>query len=243
MNRYRNVLVGPGTPFAIGEAFKEIRTNMLYTVRDVKCPVYAVTSALAHAGKSVLIANIAASFAELGKRVLLIDGDLRSPAQHKIFCLDRSHGLSEIAAGICEDYASVICQTSVAGLDLLPSGHIPPNPSELLGSLSFERLIRYAQENYDAVFIDFPPAGVVVDALIPAELITGYAVVVRSGIDDRRAVNDVLSSLDGVGAKVLGFILNDVDPKVGGYGREKAKYKYRYRYNYAYTHPQEPAEK
>jgi Mrp family chromosome partitioning ATPase len=93
-------------------------------------------------------------------------------------------------------------------------------------------------EKYDAIFVDFPPVGVVVDALIPAQLITGYAVVVRSGLDDRRAVGEVLSSLNGVGARVLGFILNDVDPKLGGYGRgDRSKYKYRYRYNYSYTHP------
>lgn len=238
MNRYKNVLVNPSTPFAIGEAFKEIRTNMLYTARDVKCPVYAVTSAYAHAGKSVLIANLAASFAELGKRVLLIDADLRNPAQHKIFALDRSLGVSEIAAGIAEDSAAAILHTQVERLDVIPAGHIPPNPTELLSAAAFASLITSMQEQYDAIFVDFPPVGVVVDALIPASLITGYAVVVRSGLDDRRAVGEVLSSLSGVGARVLGFILNDVDPKLGGYGRgERSKYKYRYRYNYSYTHP------
>ena len=92
------------------------------------------------------------------------------------------------------------------------------------------------QEKYDAIFIDFPPAGVVVDALIPADLVTGYAIVVRSGLSDRRAIGNILSSLKGVGAKVLGFILNDADLKEGSYGRG-GKYKYRYKYNYTYTHP------
>lgn len=239
MNSYKNVLVGPDTPFAIGEAFKEIRTNMLYTARGVKCPVYAVTSAFAHAGKSVLIANLAASFAELGKRVLLVDADLRNPAQHKIFGIDRSQGVSEIAAGMIENPTDAICTTGIERLDLVPSGHIPPNPSELLATASFEAFIEKTKETYDAIFVDFPPAGVVVDALIPAHMVTGYAVVVRSGLDVRRAVGEVLDSLRGVGAKVLGFILNDVDPKIGSYGRgDKSKYKYRYRYNYAYTHPQ-----
>lgn len=238
MNPYKNVLVTPSTPFAIGEAFKEIRTNMLYTARDVKCPVYAVTSAFAHAGKSVLIANLAASFAELGKRILLIDADLRNPAQHKIFSLDRSLGVSEIAAGIIEDSANAILHTQVERLDVVPAGHIPPNPTELLSTAAFTDFVTAMQEQYDAIFIDFPPVGVVVDALIPSSLITGYAVVVRSGLDDRRAVADVLSSLSGVGARVLGFILNDVDPKHGGYGRsERTRNRYRYRYNYSYTHP------
>ena len=238
MNSYKNVLVGPDTPFAIGEAFKEIRTNMLYTARGVECPVYAVTSAFAHAGKSVLIANLAASFAELGKRVLLVDADLRNPAQHKIFGIDRSHGVSEIAAGILTDVGAAVCTTCVERLDLVPSGHIPPNPSELLASPKFESFIEEMKSSYDAIFIDFPPVGVVVDALIPAHFVTGYAVVVRSGLDERRALSEMLESLQGVGAKVLGFILNDIDPKIGSYGRgDRSKYKYRYKYNYAYTHP------
>ena len=239
---YKNMLVGPNTPFAIGEAFKEIRTNMLYTARDVKCPVYAITSAFAHAGKSVLIANIAASFAELGKRALLIDADMHNPAQHKIFRTGRTGGLSEIAAGIVTEYDAAILATGTPGFDLLPAGHIPPNPSELLSSVNFEKLILAMQEKYDAIFLDFPPVGVVVDALIPTSLITGYVLAVRSRMDDRRAVGEALASLSGVGAKVLGFILNDVDPKVGGYGRDKGKYKYRYKYNYAYTHPKEKKE-
>ena len=238
MSEYKARLVDSTTPFAIGEAFKEIRTNMLYTARDVKCPVYAVTSALSHEGKSVVIANLAASFAGLGKRVLLLDADLRNPALHKIFDIDRSVGVSEIAAGICEDPEEAVIATSVEGLDLIPAGHIPPNPSELLSSLRFSAFVQQMQTKYDAVFIDFPPVGVVVDALIPAALVTGYAVVVRSGVADRRMVSDVLSSLKGVGANVLGFILNAIDPKEGGYGKGiGSKYRYRYKYNYSYTHP------
>lgn len=227
MNQYKNVLTTPKTPFAIVEAYKEIRTNMLYTARGIKCPIYAVTSAFAHAGKSVTVANLASSFADLGKQVLLIDADLRNPVQDKIFSLDRSTGVSEIAAGICEEYESAIVKTHIEGLGLVPAGHIPPNPSELLATSHFEAFLRAAQERYDAIFIDFPPAGVVVDALIPAHLITGYAVVVRSGLDDRRAVSSLLSSLSGVGAKVIGFIMNGVDPKLGGvYERGRAMYKY-----------------
>lgn len=228
MSRYKNVLAGPGTPFAIVEAYKEIRTNMLYTARGLKCPIYALTSAYAHAGKSVTVANLASSFAELGKRVLLVDADLRNPVQDRIFSLDRSVGVSEIAAGLCEGLESVVVKTHIEGLDLAPAGHIPPNPSELLAGARFEAFLREAQEIYDAIFIDFPPAGVVVDALIPAQLITGYAIVVRSGMDDRRAVSSLLSSLSGVGAKVIGFILNGVDPKIGRmYEGSRAAYKYR----------------
>lgn len=233
MNQYKNVLTNSKTPFAIVEAYKEIRTNMLYTARGIKCPIYAVTSAFAHAGKSVTVANLASSFADLGKHVLLIDADLRNPVQDKIFSLDRSIGVSEIAAGICEEYEGAVVKTHIEGLDLIPAGHIPPNPSELLATSHFEAFLRAAQEHYDAIFIDFPPAGVVVDALMPAHLITGYAVVVRSGLDDRRAVSSLLSSLSGVGAKVIGFIMNGVDPKLGGVC-ERGRAMYKYYNHYAY---------
>lgn len=238
MNEYKSMLVGPTSPFALSEAFKEIRTNMLYTARGIRCPIYAVTSDFAHAGKTVISANLAASFAGLGKRVLLIDADLRNPAQHKVFGVERSPGLSEVAAGLCTDYEAVIVPTGVEGLDLVPAGHIPPNPTELLSSSAFETFIHTMQEKYDVLFLDFPPSCVVVDALIPASMITGYAFVVRTGLSDRRAVSDALSALSGVGAKVLGVILNGVDPKEGGYGNNsRSKYKYRYKYNYAYHSP------
>ena len=233
MNRYKNALTTEKTPFAIVEAYKEIRTNMLYTARSVKCPIYAITSAFAHAGKSVTTANLASSFSDLGKRVLIVDADLRNPVQDKIFSVDRSVGVSEIAAGICEDYTAAVIKTHIAGLDLIPAGHIPPNPSELLANANFERFLRAAQEQYDAIFIDFPPAGVVVDPLIPANLVTGYAVVVRSGLDDRRAIASLLSSLNGVGAKVIGFIMNGVDSKVGrAYDGGRSLYKYYNHYAY-----------
>lgn len=240
MNQYSRMLTNPDTPFAITESFKEIRTNMLYTARDVACPIYAVTSCFAHAGKSIVIANLARSFSELGKRVLLIDCDLRSPVQHKAFQKDRSFGVSELAAGISNDIDKAILHTAYDRLDLLPSGHIPPNPAELLASENFANLLKAVQERYDSIFIDFPPAGVVVDALVPANLITGYVLIVRSGADVRKGVSSLVSSLNSVGAKILGFVLNDTNPKLSSYyGKgDRYKYKKRYRsYSYAYTHP------
>ena len=185
MKEYTKMLIGNDTPFGISEAFKEIRTNMLYTARGLKCPIYAVTSAFAHEGKSLIVANLALSFAKLGKHVLLLDADLRSPSLHKFFATDRSFGISEVAAGMCDNWEKVIQKTDDEGLDFVPAGHIPPNPSELLSSAHFTEFVLAMQEKYDAIFIDFPPVGVVVDALIPAAIVTGYTIVVRSGVSDR----------------------------------------------------------
>ncbi len=238
---YQKVLLDAQTPFAIAEAFKEIRTNMLYTAREVRCPVYAVTSAFAHAGKSVLVANLALSFAELGKRVLLMDCDLRNPVQHKIFGVPRSFGISELAAGMSEEVEKAILPTENERLQLIPSGHIPPNPAELLSSSHFEKLIRGMQERYDFIFLDFPPTGVVVDALVPARLVTGYALVVRSGADDKRALGQAITSMKNVDANLIGFILNDVNPKSNAYygslDRHRYRGGYRYHYNYSYSKP------
>ncbi len=242
MSQYKNALVTDTSPFAVAEAFKEIRTKMLYTARGDKCPIYAVTSAFSHAGKSVVIANMARSFAELGKHVLLIDCDMRNPVQHKIFGLDRSAGISEVAAGLCRDDDGVILSSGCTGLEVVTAGHIPPNPTELLASENYRDFLLAMRERYDAIFLDFPPIGVVIDAVVPVELITGYAVVVRSGKDDKRGISDLLATLQRVNAKVLGFVVNDVNPKLATYRNASEKYKYKYKYRYNYTYSNRAAE-
>ncbi len=236
VTNYKRTLIGSDTPFAIVEAFKEIRTNLLYTARDEKCPVYAITSAMANAGKSVVASNLALTFSQLGKRVLLIDCDMRNPSQHKIFGLDRSFGLSELAAGISSDFDTAIHRVPGQEFDVILSGHIPPNPAELLASANFENLLKQLKERYDCIFLDFPPAGVVVDSLIQASLFTGYAFVVRSGMDDRRATAATLAAMKKVGANILGFILNDVNPKTSSYYGKHRNYRYRYKYRYRYDY-------
>ena len=249
MTDYKKVLVGPDTPFAIGEAFKEIRTNMLYTARDVKCPVYAITSAFAHEGKSVLLANLAAAFAGLGKRVLLIDADLRNPAQHKVFSLDRSaHGLSEALAGI--DKAPLeTCVQHVEGstLDVMICGHIPPNPSELLSSFNMQRMIEEAKERYDYILVDLPPILETSDAGVLAPLVSAYMVVARAGFSRIDAVCDAVSTMQSMHATVAGCILNDINTKsrkgyYSTYGR-LGKYGAYNRYaKYAQTEDESEAE-
>ena len=230
-SNYSEMLIGENTPFAISESFKMLRQNLFFTSSGESCPVYAISSSYAHVGKSVIIANTAASFAELGKKVLLIDADMRCPVLHRIFEKNAESGLSELLASVTpvKEMLDVSAATSgKSGLDLITSGRIPPNPSELLSSQRMEELIGLAKERYDVIFIDMPPICEVSDALAVSSFITGYIFAVRAGSTDDRSISNALDILDQLGARVVGFVLNGVDPKSPGktYGKY-GKYTYR----------------
>lgn len=211
---YKDRLLTEKTPFAVAEAFKVLRTNMCYTTKGEQSPVYGFTSSYVGAGKSVVSANTAIAFAQMGKRVLLIDGDMRCPVQHKIFGVPaKAEGLSELLAGVQRDKSCVIMSTAVAGLDVIAGGHEPPNPAELLASANMAELIAYARENYDVIFIDLPPVGVVADAGVIGDLVTGYVLVVRSAYSDHKEVQSSITTMESLGAHLIGFVLNDVDLK------------------------------
>ena len=231
---YEKALVSKHSPFALSESFKTIRTNLLYSGKKETCPVYAVTSSYSGSGKSVVIANLAKSFAQLGKKVALLDCDLRKPTQQKVFSVQQSAGTSEYLAGLDSSLDNLIIHTFVENLDLLTSGRIPPNPAELLSSENMETLISKLKELYDVIFIDFPPVTVVSDCIVPNHLITGYIFVVRSGYDDKPQLSAAISSMNKVGANLLGFVLNDVNPKTGGYFRSKYRYSYKGKYGNGY---------
>ncbi len=234
---YAGRLLNSKTPFAISEAFKSLRTNMCYTTKGEKCAVYGITSAYVQAGKSLVIANLAVSFAMMGKKVLLLDGDLRCPVQHKIFGLSNHiHGFSDALAGICSYEEIELRNAGHENLHVLTCGKLPPNPAELLASENMKSFIERAKEEYDIVFIDLPPVSEVSDVGIISELVTGFIFVVRAGYSDRRMVEMAVESMDGFGASLTGFILNDVDLKSGRYYKNKYyRYGFKYgRYNYRY---------
>ena len=238
---YENKLLNENTPFHITEAFKTLRTNVYYTSNDEKCPVYAITSAFAHAGKSVIISNLALSFAQMEKKVLLIDADMRRPAVVKIFGSKTDKGLSDfiVNAKSDENVEKYIVPSGYEGLDIMFSGHIPPNPSELLANVALRKYITELKERYDYIFIDLPPICEVTDAGVIADIVTGYLIAVRADVTDKRAVADALSLLDKMKARIIGFVMNGIDPKNGGYGSYKygRKYgKYGKYYKYGYHH-------
>lgn len=234
---YENRLLGEKTPFSIAESFRTLRTNLNYVpTKEGETPVFGVTSGFAGAGKSLVIANIAISFSQLGKKVLLIDADMRCPAQHKIFgASSDGHGLSEALAGIeGKPFENGIVVGVREGLDLMTCGHIPPNPSELLASERMGTLLAEARERYDYVFIDLPPLLETADAGVITQHVTAYIIVVRAGYSKIDAVQQVVHDIQGMRANVAGFVLNDVNARgsfgyYSHYGSYSKYSKYAYR--------------
>ncbi len=226
-------LLDETSPFAIREAFNHLRTNLMYTLNNEEgCPIFAVTSAGEASGKSTLMANIAISYAAASKKVLLIDADMRAPMQINIFHADKSTwGLSELLSGIEKDEKKLIRASEFEGLSILYAGQTPPNPSELIMSNAFEQYLKKWRLEYDAIFIDFPPVGIVTDTLAVHKLVTGYIFVIRSERSEKRSVALSLDTMKKLDAKILGIVLNDVDSKILGYGGRYASSKRYSRYS------------
>lgn len=215
------------SPFAIREAFNQLRTNLMYTAIDVcdGAPVFAVTSANESAGKSTIVKNLAVSFTNLGKKVLLIDGDLRCPVLHTFFDIKAgATGLSEYISGIESD---VIMRDILPNLDLITSGRIPPNPSDLITSPKFTEAINAWKKEYDVIFIDFPPVGIVTDSIANSKIVNGYIFVIRSGDTSAKIINTTIESMEQIGAKIAGVVLNDYNIKGSRYYKHRNSRYYK----------------
>jgi len=211
------------------EAFRTLRTNLIFSQEIDSLRTMLVTSASKGEGKSTTSANLAVTFAQQGMRVLLVDADLRRPALDKLFGIPREPGLSNLLIHP-ELWENAIRPTSQETLHVLPAGSIPPNPAELLGGQRMTGLINLLQEKYDLVIFDSPPVLIAADASILASWVDGVLVIVRAGQTDRGAAQHTMQQLVGVGARIVGAVLNDPDARAFGYGGY-----YRY-YNYeSYT--------
>ena len=158
--------------FQATEAYKTLRTNLVFSLATKGKKVFAVTSAMQHEGKSTLCANLALTFAQMQARVLVIDADLRKPVQHKLFKLKNKEGLSTLLAGM-SSFKAVVNEDIIPGLDVVTSGPIPPNPSEMLASENMKQLLSELSNYYDYIIIDTPPVNVVTDALTMSDSIAG----------------------------------------------------------------------
>lgn len=205
-NRSLISLTNPKSPIA--EQFRTIRTNIQFSSVDKELQTIIVTSSGPGEGKSTNTANLAVVFAQQGKRVLLIDADLRKPTVHYTFRTENHVGLSNVLTRQLT-LEEAISTTAQEKLWVLSSGPIPPNPSELLGSKNMEVLLEQAKEEYDVIVIDTPPVLAVTDAQILANLADGVVLVVSSGKTERDSAKKAKELLESAQAKILGVVLNN----------------------------------
>ncbi len=212
-------LTDPRSPVA--EAYRTLRTNLYFSSLDKPIRTLVVTSAAPEEGKSTTLANLAVTLAQGGQRTILADCDLRRPSLHDIFGVPNTQGLTTmmVEAGALE--APPLVETGVEGLWLLPSGPLPPNPAELLGSRRMDEVIAALAERAEMVLFDAPPVIAVTDAAVLASKVDGVLLVVHAGRTRREHVQRARTLLDKVGIRLVGAVLNDVplDSTLGGYYR------------------------
>ena len=191
------------------EAIRQLRTNLRYFGTDGRVQVLVITSSVESEGKTTTAANLAQSFAEAGRRTLLVDGDLRKPKLETYLDLEGAAGLTTVLIGDSQ-LSDVVQPWGPSGLEVLACGPIPPNPSELLGGSAMERFVTEARATYDIVVVDTPPLLPVTDAAVTSAVADGVILVVRHGKTQRDQVTDSLQSLQSVDARVLGTVMTMV---------------------------------
>lgn len=220
-----NKIIDKDSPFALKESYNSIRSNILFTGKGEKCPVYAITSADQDEGKTLNSINIAKTMASMGKKVLLVDADMRNSSIGRQLKLRKTTGLSEFLAGID---SKPNFQEIDENLCVITAGKVPPNPAELLASEKMNNLIEGAKQGFDYVFIDFPPVGIVSDALAVSDSVVGYIIVVRAGVSKIAREKIAVENLEKVNADICGFIFNAINIKSEDYAYRKYGYDYKY---------------
>lgn len=212
--RIGSELIVEKSPKAIvSENIKSLRTNLQFTVIDKELETILVTSTNASEGKSFISANLATSFAQAGKKVLLVDCDLRKGRLHRLFGIPNTGGLSNLLTGDLRSLGKYIRQTKVYNLDLITCGTYPPNPSELLASQKNKRLVKILADHYDIVIFDGAPVGGLTDSVILSSLMDETLLVVKDGNTTKNDLRAASEALSKVGAKVAGVVFNMVDRK------------------------------
>ena len=193
------------TAFSVQEAYKALRTNIIFSMTGNKSRCIGVSSSTQAEGKSTNAINLAASFAQIGKKVLLIDCDLRLPTIALKLDMPGQPGLSDYLVGECT-LEKAVKKSEDMNFDVLPAGNIPPEATGLLQSEEMKNLLDQLKEEYDYVFVDLPPINVVTDAIVLAGCIDGFLLVVKHESSEYRMVASMVDQLRFVHAKILGFI-------------------------------------
>jgi capsular exopolysaccharide synthesis family protein len=211
VNSYSDSLVTITTPRSpISEAYRSLRTNLEFSSLDKPLKTMVVTSPGPEEGKSTTLANLAVSLAQAEKKVILVDCDLRRPAQHQIFGLTNAVGLTTMVVDDEVMTDPPLQETQAPGLWLLSSGPLPPNPSELLGSRRMEEIIGVLSQRADIVLFDAPPIIAVTDAAVLSSKVDGVLLVINAGGTKRDHAQRAKALLEKVNAHLVGAVLNNV---------------------------------
>ncbi len=217
--------LGKNLEFTATEQYKLLRTNIRFTLtEETKCPIIGVTSSMRGEGKSTTSINLSYVLAESGSRVLLIDGDLRIPSIAKKMDIKSKPGLSDMLINKDMDLEQFKSE-DMDNWYVIPSGDIPPNPSELLGSPRMEKLLERLKEQFDYIVIDLPPVNLVSDAIAISRFISGMIVVVRQGYAEKKELDRCMKQLELSDVNVLGCVMTYAGGRNGSYKNYKY-YKY-----------------
>ena len=211
----------PDSPAA--EAYRALRTNLLYAVVDAPPKVVMLTSHGPREGKSITCANLGVSLVQADKSVLIMDCDFHKPVLHRIFGLRNLHGVTNIIAGEY-DLQEVWQEPRLPGLKVLTVGPIPPNPAELLSSRRFAEFLGGVRKEFDYVLIDTPPVGLISDPVVLATQSDGVLFVLDTQSTRKRSLRQSMRTLEAVGANVLGTVMNNVEAPKGGYYYSSYRY-------------------
>jgi capsular exopolysaccharide synthesis family protein len=213
--KLRPVVADANPTSPISEAYRTLRTNLQYAETDRPLQLLMVTSAGPNEGKSTTIMNLAVTYAQMEKRTILVDADLRKPTAHFTFGLTNRTGLSHVLSGQA-DLREVVKESRIPGLDVMTSGPIPPNPSELLGSSRMDALLDQLREQYDIVLIDTPPVLAVADAQVVSSKSDGVLLVVNARTGKRQHAIKARNALQFVQARIVGIALNQTAHRDAG---------------------------
>ena len=213
----------------ISEAYRSLRTSLMYTTKGgAQGGTIMVSSPGPGEGKTTTIINLAITYANLGKKTLLIDGDLRKPVIHKVFDENNEIGLTHYLSGVEEKWKNIITPTNVENLQIIYSGAIPPNPSELIGSQLMQGFLLELKKEYDIILFDAPPIMAVTDAVVLSRLIDQFILVIRFGSTDKDSINHTLVALSNVNKSLTGVVFNDFNSKNSYYSTNYYNYHQYY---------------
>ena len=218
----QSMLLSSKSPFTMQEAYKTLRTNVEFSLPGSDCKCIGITSANRGEGKSTIAVNLAIALSQLNKRIVLIDCDMRLPTVVTKLGISAQEGLSNYLSGIIDEVP--IIHIASRGIDIIPSGAIPPDATTLINSEAMENLILSLKEMYDYIIIDYPPVNIVSDAVMLSRLMSGYIFVVRHEQSENAKIQEAIRQLSFGDAKIIGFVYNGLDVSKKYY--KKSNYYY-----------------